>query len=203
VNILYAGIIFFALCCALVLQEWTPAFVAMAGAVTGWDIADPDWACRARFLALAAFFFPAALTLPFPGMLALALGTGLLWDASHAYVPPPSETGALEEGGSWGGGIILMVSLGSLMHGVRPMFLARRWTLPVIMCFACIAIFLVGEYTWIHIRSGGFYFPEGFWQKVAISTLMTGAATPLVLFLLSRALAATGAEPDRPATGYR
>lgn len=202
-NILYGGVLFFALCCALVLQEWAPALITMFGAVAGWDMADADWVHRARFLALAAFFFPAALTLPAPGMLVLALCTGLLWDAGQAYVPPPPEPGGIDEGGSWGGGIVLMVALGGLMQGVRPLFLARRWTLPVILCFFCIAALLVGEYMWIHIRSGDFYFPEGFWPRVAISTLMTGAATPIVLFFLSRSLAATGAEPERPATGYR
>lgn len=194
-KLLYGGLLAMALTFAFLLQEWMPALAAWTEALTGLPVHEAEWTRNARILLLAAFFFPAALTVSYPGMLVLAFATGLLWEAREALVLEDDPSWMIQ-GTGWGGTLLLLMLLGSLIQGVRPLYQAGHWLIPLALCLPCIAILVFGEFTWNHVRSGSFALPPGFWGKAALTTFLTWLPVPLVLFLLTRGLAATGCEPN-------
>lgn len=167
-------------------QEFVPAF---------------EFAQQARVLLPPAFFFSAALSVSFPVMLALALFTGVVWDARHLpyrHERPKaaeySEMGmagpAVELHASTGGPLpmgysaILFGGLGTLMQGIRPLFKRGRWELPVIMVGLATFVWLLVEYLLMSFLRGSFVFPARIWTKLITASLLSMLVSPLLLLTL-------------------
>ncbi|HPZ98709.1 MAG TPA: hypothetical protein PLT93_11255, partial [Phycisphaerae bacterium] len=75
-------------------------------------------------------------------------------DITHAALEvdtiPPAA------GGAFGFSIFLYALLGSLMHGIRPLFRRGRWELPVLMTGAGTFLLLTLDYLFINFRRAGF-----------------------------------------------
>jgi hypothetical protein len=153
------------------------------------------WAYDSFVHIIAVVFFVSAINLPFPLMLALAFFTGFLMDAKNtcpltdeAVMTAAANLGVsiTKSGTSFGFSIFLLGLLGSLMHGIRPLFRKRRWTLPFLMTGVCIFLYMLLEYLWLNLRRGGFSFQQTTFLHIATSTLMSLAVAPFVFFFVNR-----------------
>ena len=170
----------------LVLQDFIPAV---------------DAAYHARILVVPVIFFACGLSVPYPLMLVLAFVTGFMWDALNltpAMFPDVAaaavEVGAPPpvSGGTFGISIFFYALLGSLLHGIRPLFRRGRWELPLIMTSIGILLLLVLEYTWINFRRGGFTFPEEVWQHILATAMLSSVLVPLVFLFIYQMARLTG-----------
>lgn len=161
---IYAPILFLLIALAFAIQEFLPVF---------------DWAYHARILFVHTMFFCAAVTVPFPLMLLLALATGFVWDARY-HVPFGSQ-----EELAFGLSIVLFGLAGSFIQGVRPLFRRGRWELPVFMIGIATLAVQMAEYLIISFERGGLYFPAEIWFKVLMTSLLTMLLAPAILLMLS------------------
>ncbi|MEM7147709.1 MAG: hypothetical protein AAF591_21580 [Verrucomicrobiota bacterium] len=156
-----------------------------------------DFAQQARVLLVPAVFFASAVTVSYPVMLILALMAGFMWDARNVVlVESPVDLVAMfseqkaqpgtEVDLPFGYSILLYGLLGSLMQGVRPLYMKGRWELPTVMVGAVTFLLLLFEYLFINFRRGDFYFPQEVWEKIIASALPSMAIAPLVFLILSR-----------------
>jgi len=165
---------------SFVLQEFLPVF---------------DWAYGSRLMLVHAVFFAAAVAVPFPAMLGLALLTGLLWDARyHIPIYPDEATfGTLMQSEiPFGFTIFLFGITGALIQGVRPLFRRGRWELPVFMIGLGTALCLLLEYLVISFQRGGLEISVELWSKMLMSALFSSLVSPFLLLLLSRVADRTG-----------
>ncbi len=149
-----------------------------------------EWAYGARILLVHTVFLTAAVAVPFPVMLVLALVGGFLWDARH-YLPihPDDATlGLLSQSEIPFGFTIFLFGLsGSLIQGVRPYFRRGRWELPVLMIGFCSGLVLFLEYLLISFHRGNFFAPPELWWKLLMCSLFSALLSPFLLLVLSRA----------------
>lgn len=158
---------------SFVLQEFIPVF---------------EWAYGARLLLVHAYFLAAAVAIPFPAMLALALATGFLWDARYHFpvYPEAAELGVFVQSEvPFGFTIFLFGLAGALIQGVRPFFHRGRWELPILMIGLCTAWILLLEYLLISLHRGSLQTPPQLWWKLLMSALFSALVSPLLLLLLS------------------
>ena len=161
---IYVPIVFVLIVLSFVVQEFMPVF---------------DWLFHARVLLVHTMFFCAAVTVPFPVMLLLALVTGFVWDARY-YVPLAEDSELV-----FGFTVLLFGLAGAFIQGVRPLFRRGRWEMPVFLIgLATFGVLLV-EYLMISFERGGLYFPGEIWFKMLMTALFTMALSPLFLLLLS------------------
>lgn len=168
---IYYLIVLLSVCLSFVLQEFVPVF---------------EWAYSARLMLVFTVFLCAAVTLPFPIMLLLAVFTGFLWDAR--YHVPLGDAGEL----SFGLSIFILGLLGLFIQGVRPLFSRGRWEVPVFMIGMMIMLGLMIEFLMISFHRGGIEFPAGIWFKMLMTSLFSMLIAPFVLLLLSRLAKKTG-----------
>jgi hypothetical protein len=162
--VIYVPILFVLIALSFVIQEFLPVF---------------DGLYHARVLLVHSMFFCAAVTVPFPVMLLLALSTGFVWDAR--YFVALGEDSELVFGFT----VLLFGLAGAFIQGVRPLFRRGRWELPVFMIgLAAFGVLLV-EYLILSFERGGLYFPTEIWLKMLMTALFTMALSPLLLLLLS------------------
>jgi hypothetical protein len=153
-----------------------------------------DWAWHARIFAVPVIYFACAISVPFPVMLCLAFFTGFAWDAlnhvsvawqdvSHAAL----EVGAVVSsgGGAFGFSIFLYALLGSLMHGIRPLFRRGRWELPILMTGAGTFLLLTLDYAFINFRRAGFSFPVEVWHHIAATAVLSMIVAPFAFLLIN------------------
>ncbi|MEM8954859.1 MAG: hypothetical protein AAGD22_11965 [Verrucomicrobiota bacterium] len=172
--------------------------VMLAGAMAAQEFMPVmDFAQQARVLLVPAVFFASAVTVSYPVMLILALLAGFMWDARNVVVvESPVDLVAMfseqkaqpgtEVDLPFGYSILLYGLLGSLMQGVRPLYLKGRWELPTVMVGVVTFFLLLFEYLFINFRRGDFYFPQAVWEKIIASALPSMAIAPLVFLMLSR-----------------
>lgn len=170
-------------------------FVLMASGFVVQDfIPDFDWAWHARIFAAPVIYFVCAISVPFPVMLCFAFFTGFVWDAlNHVSVNYPDVMHAALEvdavvgssGGAFGFSIFLYALLGSLMHGIRPLFRRGRWELPILMTGIGTALLLTLDYAFINFRRAGFSFPVEVWQHIGATSLLSMAVAPLAFLLIN------------------
>lgn len=179
-----------------------------------------EFAHQARVLLPPVFFFSAALSVSFPVMLALALLTGLTWDARHlpyrhdrpkaveynelgvavSQVELRAETGAsLPLGYS----SVLFAGLGMLMQGIRPLFRRGRWELPVLMVGLATFAWLLVEYLFMSFLLGSFVFRPQLWTYLFTNSLLAMLAAPLLLFTLHTLAGWLRFERTEDASGLR
>lgn len=185
-NVLYYIVVWVLVMLSFGAQEFVPVM---------------EFAQQARVLLPPVFFFSASLSVTFPMMLALALFTGVIWDARHLPYHPEkpavtevAEVGAgpsnverrAELGGSLplGYSALLFSGLGALMQGIRPLFKRGRWELPVIMVGLATFAWLLVEYLLMSFLRGSFVFPSRMWTKLVTCALLATLAAPLLLFTL-------------------
>lgn len=176
---------------------------------------------NARLFLAPAFFFCAAVAVPFPTMLLLALMTGFVWDAR--YVQLVAEDQAMEQlaqvssvggyagysGGLSGSGlgfghsIIMFGVLGCLMQGIRPLFKKGRWELPVFMVGFVTIVWLLVQFIIITFLRGDVFFPQEVWLKMVSDTLMAMLASPLIYLVLHTLARATNYEIKYEGLRYR
>jgi hypothetical protein len=190
---IYAGFLSLGLFAAFFLQDALPALWPVLAALAGAEPGDFAWLARARLPLLPAFFFAATVTVPLPGMLAMAFAAGFLWDCTNALVwGPEFYLTAGREGPGFGTGPLVFGALGALVHGLRPLFQEGvRW--PVVLAAGVATLLaLTLEFLWINFRAGDFSFPPGFGMKVIVSALLGALAAAAILPLLLRAMRACG-----------
>jgi hypothetical protein len=178
---------------SFLLQELTPGIVSLIEAATG---GSEDFLHRARVLFLPAYCFTAALTVPFPLMLAIAFAGGILWDASHALIWGEGSPG-------FGSGPLLFGFFCAIMHGSGDFFLRRKWVFPILLGGVCVFFLLLAEYLWINFRAGDFGFPAGIWIKLCMSSLLTTLIMPVFLLVLDRSMRSHGLLDVEPGFGPR
>lgn len=153
-----------------------------------------DWAWHARIFIVPVIFFACAISLPYPVMLLFAFATGFVWDAlNHVSLQFPDvarvaiEVGAVPPGAGapFGFTIFLYGLLGSLMHGIRPLFRRGRWELPVLMTGAGTFLLLTLDYVFINFRRGGFHFPLEVWHHIGATAVLSMIVAPFVFLLIN------------------
>ncbi len=131
-----------------------------------------------------------ALALPFSGMLALAFFSGLLWDAltTQFYLQRGATLGAgpqLNVEIALGWSILLYAALGTLVHGMRPLFLRGRWDVHCLASGVCTVVILLAEYLLITFRRGGLIFPQSLLPRIALPGFFAMVLAPLVYFVFN------------------
>lgn len=153
-----------------------------------------DWAWHAKIFAVPIVYFTCAISVPFPVMLCLAFFTGFVWDAqNYVKVSWPDVSHAAVEleavvhtgGGIFGFSIFLYALLGSLMHGIRPLFRRGRWELPILMTGAGTFLLLTLEYAFINFRRAGFSFPMEVWNYIAATAVLSMIVAPFAFLLIN------------------
>ena len=187
-------VVFVLLALSIIAEEFLPAI---------------EIAQNARLFIGPVFFFAASVSVPFPVMLTMAFGTGILWDARYLpFVAQDSGAEKLAElangngiaafssgmssGADLGFGysILLFGLLGGLMQGIRPLFRKGRLELPVLMVGFVTATWLLMQYLLISFLRGSVFFPHEIWTKLVTDTLLAMLASP-VIFLVLHTLAKT------------
>ena len=182
-TILFTAAIFVLMCVAFLIQEFIPAM---------------QIAYNAHLMLVPVVFFAAAVTLPFPLMLAMAFFTGFVWDARHLLYQSSDEAVNLFQAGggdvdlALGYSILLFGLMGAFMQGIRPLFQRGRWELPVIMIGAATLVWLVLEYLLINFRAGDFFFPKAIFVKALTAALLSMVVAPFIFILYHRVAALCG-----------
>jgi len=116
--------------CSLVVQHFIPPL--------------PEIGARVLLMPIVVFY--GALALPTPGMLALVLLGGLMWDALHVQI----VEGNIEIAMGWS--IVLYAGLGAIMGGFRPLFQRGRWEVHCFLSGLCTAFVVLAEYLMLTFR---------------------------------------------------
>ena len=148
----------------LVLQHFT-------GAVPGFG---------SQILLLPVVFLCGAAALPVWSMLALAFAAGLMWDCMHNV----SVDGATDF--PFGGTIVIYAVIGSLMNGLRPLFIRGWWQIHAAVIGVLTALLVLVEYIIITFRREPFalIWPNEVWIRIGGSGLVAAIlSVPILLFL--------------------
>lgn len=151
---------------ALLAQEFIPPVPFLDGA---------------RILIVPALFCYGALWLPFPGMLALALYTGLLSDLSQLQVIGDQ----VEIGLGWS--MLFYVLAGLPLQLLRPVFLEGRWEVHCLSSGVVTLLLLLGQYLMLCLRRESFMVDGTVLWHIAgpaLAALFIAPAAGLVLGLL-------------------
>ncbi len=148
------------------------------------------WAYYSRLLLVHTVYYCAAVSVPFPVMLLLALFTGFIWDARY-YIPihTTNEIAGVPSGQlelPFGFTIFIFGLMGAFIQGVRPLFRRGRWELPVFLIGLCVSLGLVLEYFLISFQRGGLEVPMELWWKILMTGIFTTLVSPFLLLLFSR-----------------
>jgi len=171
---------FFGVFIALLLQQALPPINAFDGA---------------RWLFVPTIFCLAAISLPFPAMLAAALFTGFFCDLAYLHVVGGQVEIAL------GCSIIFFVVLGSIANGFRPSFERGRWWPLIPLSALGTSAFLLLQFAMISLRRQSLEFEAA----VAWRILMPGALAAvfsLALYFAVRQLAALLPASPFPGRGF-
>lgn len=151
---------------ALLFQQAIPPVHALEGA---------------RWMFVPAIFCLAAMSLPFPAMLAAALFTGFLCDLAYLHIVGGQVEIAL------GCSIIYFVILGGIANGFRPSFERGRWWPLVPVSALGTSAYLLLQFAMISLRRQSLEFEAA----VAWRVLMPGvlaAGFSVALFFVVRAV---------------
>lgn len=120
-----------------------------------------------------------ALVLPFPGMLVLALATGLLSDLAQMHLDGERVEISL------GWSMVFYVFYGTVLHLLLPLAGRARWELHALAAGAGTALLLLAQYLMVCLRRGSFLFDQTVWWHIAGPAVVALFAAPAVFFLLS------------------
>ena len=180
-TILFSLSTFVLICLAFVIQEFIPAIQMFY---------------QAQLLIVPVVFFAAAVTLPFPLMLAAAFFTGFVWDARYQLHTTPDLSDPFQAGGGvdliFGYSILLLGIMGALMQGIRPLFQRGRWELPVLMIGLATLMWLLLELFLINFRAGDFLFSPKAFFKATVASVLSMLVAPIIFILFHRVAALCG-----------
>ena len=147
-----------------------------------------------RVLLMPVVMFYGALALPVPGMLALALCGGLMWDALHVQVDLAHETAEVALGWS----VILYALLGALMNGFRPLFQRGRWEIHCLLSGVCTSLIVFAEYLMRTFRQEEvvFIFNKEVWWRIGGAGLVAALLSPFFFFVLNYIAFLAGYDPQ-------
>lgn len=175
---MYAVMTFLMLFLVLCIQEFIPRL-------------GPD-ASYGMVLLFPVSFLCMAVTLPYPVMLGLAYFAGVLWDLRYTVDPGAGVAAVTPLGVTpFGISILFFGLLGSMMHGVQPLYRKRQWGFPILLTGAGIFLFRLLDYLFLNFKRGDFQFPAEVFQEICVTAAISMAFSPLiyfVLFWLSRSL---------------
>lgn len=156
-------VLFITIYLALLAQEFIPPAPFLDGA---------------RLLLVPALFCYGALWLSFPGVLMLALYTGLLSDLSLLQV----DGNQVEIGLGWT--MLFYVFIGSVLHILRQTFPTLRWEIHSLASGSITLLLLLAQYLMVCLRRESF-FVDGtvFWQIMGPALMALFIAIPIYFFL--------------------
>lgn len=157
---------------AQLLQHAMPAFDVLHGA-------------RATlFPVLLAY---GSLALPYPLVLTLAFCAGLLWDLLNLQVITSAatllKTPSVEVVA--GTSVVLYGLLGTLMHGLRPLFLRGHWEVHLLLSGLCTIAILLAEFLVLNLKRGGFDFPPVMWWRILAPGAIALLLAPFVYLVFT------------------
>ncbi len=132
----------------------------------------------AHVLLVPVLFCYGALWLPFPGMLALALYTGLLSDLSQLQIVGDQ----VEIGLGWS--MLFYVITGLPLQLLRPTFLQGRWEIHCLASGALALLLVLGQYLMICLRRESFMFDATVLWHIAGPAVAALFIAPAVFFIL-------------------
>ena len=158
----------------------------------------------ARVLIMPLIMFYGALALPLPGMLALTLVGGLMWDALHTQmmnlVWNPENTEVIDATVeiALGWSVVLYAVLGGLMSGFRPLFQRGRWEIHCIFSGMATSVIVLAEYLMITFRREPvvFVFNQNIWWSIAGSGIVATLLSPFFFFARNYIALLTGYDPQ-------
>jgi hypothetical protein len=136
------------------------------------------WLYNTHVYIVPLIVFYAAVALPVPLMLAVALYAGILLDALTVQV-----TGSKVEI-SFGWSILLYGVLAGLMHGLRPLFVRHRWEIHAVLSGICTSFILLAQYVMITFRRGSVIFSREVWWQIGGPGVIAMLMAPLVFWFL-------------------
>lgn len=174
--------------------------VAMFAGLVGQYFIGPLPPYGVRVLLMPLIMFYGALALPVPGMLALALCGGLMWDALHVQIDLGGEGAEVALGWS----IILYAVLGALMNGFRPLFQRGRWEIHCLLSGVCTSVIVLAEYLMLTFRREPvvIVFDREVWWRIGGAGLVAALLAPFFFFILNHLAFRIGHDPQ-PARGAR
>lgn len=128
-----------------------------------------------------SLFYVLALAVPYPVMLFFAVAVGFMWDA-HWMTPRGGSDGEMLFGLS----VALFAVMGSLVHGVRPLFRRGHWALPILMVGLAVLFQMIFEYLLLNFQRSNFYFPAEIWFKMVLTSFAAMLMAPILLLIISR-----------------
>ncbi len=159
---------------ALLLQQAFPPVYALHGS---------------RLLLVPAIFCLAAVSLPFPAMLAAALFTGFVCDLAYLHVVGGQVEIAL------GCSIIFFVILGSIANGFHPSFERGRWWPLIPLSTVGTSAYILLQFAMISLRRQSFEFGDVVAWRILIPGALA-AVFSVALYFAVRQLA--GLLPSSP-----
>ena len=150
---------------SLVAQEFIPAL---------------PWLHHAQVMLTPLFVFYGAMAFPFPLALVLIFYGGFLWDLMIVQV----VDNGVEL--SMGTSILLFALLGTLMHGLRPLFLRGRWEVYSVLGGLFTSVILLGEFLLISLRRGEIVFTEEIAWRIGGPGVVAMVLAPFVYLLMGR-----------------
>ncbi len=188
---MYAALSFLILFLTFCIQEFIPRF-------------GPE-VFYGMFLLFPACFLCMAVTLPYAVMLALAFVAGLLWDLRYTVDPGMGISGGWVTGSGFAGmnvtglagsgmeaagitpigiSIVFFGLLGSMMHGVHPLYERRQMIFPIFLTGVGIFAFRLMDFLFLNFRRGDFQFPSPVLEEMTSTVLLTMAFSPVLYFFL-------------------
>ena len=153
---------------ALLLQQALPASQVLHGA---------------RLVLVPTIFCLAAMSLPFPLMLAAAFITGFLCDLAYLHI----VGGRVEIAMGWS--IVFFVIYGSIANGFRPSYRLGHWWPVVPVAALGTSSFLLMQFLMITLRREGFEFHTDVLWRVFAPGLLAAVFAP-ALYLAVRPFSA-------------
>ena len=138
-----------------------------------------DWMYHAHIYITPVLVFYGAVALPFPLMLGLALGAGILLDALTVQV----IGGKVEISLGWS--ILLYAVLAGIMHGLRPLFIRGRWEVHSVLTGLCTSSIILAQYLMITFRRGTLFFSKEVWWQIGGPGLIAMLMAPVVFWMLN------------------
>lgn len=136
------------------------------------------WLYNTHIYLVPLIVFYAAVALPVPLMLAVALYAGILLDALTVQVIGNKVEISL------GWSILLYAVLAGLMHGLRPLFVRGRWEIHAVLSGICTSVILLAQYLMITFRRGSIIFSPEVWWQIGGPGLIAMLMAPVVFWLL-------------------
>jgi len=163
---IFHGLMFLLLLLSMIVQEFLP-FIHFEAGMT----------FEAMILLPWVVFYVLALAVPYPVLVGFAFVAGFMFDARHQV--PVGDF-------AFGTTIVLFVILGSLVHGVRPLFRRGNWIAPVVMVGVAVLLQLAFEYLLMSFRRGEIFISTEIWLKMILTSLVTVVLTPFLLALITQ-----------------